>query len=446
MINLQGLRGEHMKQPLIILSFDGMDTRDLEYLKKKPNFSRFLKDASGSKHVKTIYPSVTYAAHASIITGCYPKRHGIVDNTKVQPQRYETPDWYWFSKDVKVKTLYDVAKDEGYSIAALLWPTTGRANIDYNMPEIFSNRKWTSQLMVSLYAGTPGFQFKMVSKYDHLRDGKSQPALDHFTSAVTVDTILNEQPDMLLVHLTDLDSIRHLYGHDSQEAYKALDRHDERLGRFLDALSSHEKYNHAFKVILGDHSSIDVTHGISLNGKLLEWSYLSRGVNGFTDIQVISKSCDGSAYIYLNEPSVAAVLKEKLESLVCDHTDKMSLFYQPDITNMGADPKAFAMLEATPPYHFVDDDFVPLIKPITEIPYYKGKAITAVHGFYPQKEAYDTCFYISGPGIIPLKEIEQVSLVDISPTLAGLLKWDLPDTDGQSKHLQLLQEDIDETN
>ena len=139
-----------MKTPLIILSFDGLSTKDLDYVATLPGFKRFLDEASGSKHVMSVYPSITYAAHASIITGCYPKRHGIVDNTKVEPQRYESPDWYWYQKDLQVPTLYDVAHQNNYQVAALLWPTTGRSKIAYNMPEIFSNRKWTSQIMVSI--------------------------------------------------------------------------------------------------------------------------------------------------------------------------------------------------------------------------------------------------------------------------------------------------------
>ncbi len=126
-----------MKKPLIIISFDGLATEDIAYLREKPGFKRFLAHASGSAHVKSIYPSVTYPAHASIITGCYPRRHGIVDNTKNQPERYQNPDWFWYKKDIKVETLYEIAKQKGYSVGALLWPTTGRADIDYNMPEIF---------------------------------------------------------------------------------------------------------------------------------------------------------------------------------------------------------------------------------------------------------------------------------------------------------------------
>jgi predicted AlkP superfamily pyrophosphatase or phosphodiesterase len=440
-----------MKKAMVILSFDGLDTKDIAYLKAKPGFKRFLEQAAGSDEVNSIYPSVTYAAHASIITGCLPNRHGIVDNTKVQPQRFENPDWYWYQKDIKVPTLYDLAKQNDYTVAALLWPTTGRSKIDFNMPEIFSNRKWTSQMMVSLYAGTPGFQVKMVKRHDHLRKGKLQPFLDNFTTAVTLDTIHEHQPDMLLVHLTDLDSIRHYHGHDSKEASEALDRHDSRLTQILDVLSAYEKYNDCYIVILGDHSSKDVTHGISMNGWFKQMNFLeyksvdAKGVNQFTEVDVFAKSCDGSCYIYLYSELLEREIEEKIMKLAAENPHLFSVHKQPIISDLGADPQAFLMLEAKAPYHFVDDVTDPFVLPIQDIPYYIGKIKTAVHGFSPELDDYKTCFYIKGPGIKPGTHLGKMSLIDIAPTLAPLLDFDLNDVDGHSKHKDLLEEATHET-
>lgn len=445
-----------MKTPLVILSFDGLSTKDLEYLTNRPGFKRFLSDAAGSKQVKTVYPSITYAAHASIITGCFPKRHGIVDNTKVEPHRYESPDWFWYQRDIQVPTLYDVAHDNGYKVAALLWPTTGRSKIAYNMPEIFSNRKWTSQMMVSVYAGSPMYQLGLVKKHDHLRDGKKQPALDHFTTACTLDTIQQYQPDMLLVHLTDLDSIRHLHGHNSPEALEALHRHDERLNQILDALAAHEKYNHAYIVILGDHSSKDVTEGISVNAKLKSLGYLKhitepdevleeKNLLGFrktrdakeiegvqlTQIKAYAKSCDGACYIYGFDEALRGEVLADLERVFVDMPE-VKLYDHDTLVAKGADPTAWCMLEATPPYHFVDDIIEPWILPVAEIPYYKGASVTAVHGFDPDIPDYNTVFYVRGPHIEPHVELPEMHLVDIAPTLADLMGWSLPDVDGES--------------
>ncbi|MDO4595305.1 MAG: alkaline phosphatase family protein, partial [Tissierellia bacterium] len=68
-----------MKSKMYIISFDGLSKVDMNYLKKKPNFKKFLKDASFCFNVKSIYPSITYPAHTSISTGNFPNKHGIVN-------------------------------------------------------------------------------------------------------------------------------------------------------------------------------------------------------------------------------------------------------------------------------------------------------------------------------------------------------------------------------
>ncbi len=94
---------------LILISLDAVGMEDLKILKNLPNFSALLKRGSLITDVESIYPSLTYPAHTSIITGKYPKHHGIINNTKLE-RNLNHPDWYWYHKDIKGKTLYDVAE------------------------------------------------------------------------------------------------------------------------------------------------------------------------------------------------------------------------------------------------------------------------------------------------------------------------------------------------
>ena len=113
--------------------------------------------------VDSVYPSITYPAHTTIVTGRYPCHHGVVNNTKIQPGR-KSPDWYWQRKYIRGTTLYDEARSKGMTTAALLWPVTAKAKITYNVPEIFANRPWTNQILTSLANGTPMYQFRLNQK------------------------------------------------------------------------------------------------------------------------------------------------------------------------------------------------------------------------------------------------------------------------------------------
>lgn len=105
---------------LVVISLDSMGFRDLdEFREFIPHLDQLIKRGTWVKRVRGIFPTLTYPSHTSIITGQYPAIHGIVNNTKIQPQR-ESPDWYWYRKDVKAMPLYDVAREAGLTTAAFL--------------------------------------------------------------------------------------------------------------------------------------------------------------------------------------------------------------------------------------------------------------------------------------------------------------------------------------
>ena len=96
------------KPKMLVISLDAVGSGDIEKAMELPGFARFFDGASRCMSVHSVYPSITYPAHTSIVTGRYPVHHGIVDNTKIQPNR-KSPDWYWQRKYIRGTTLYDEA-------------------------------------------------------------------------------------------------------------------------------------------------------------------------------------------------------------------------------------------------------------------------------------------------------------------------------------------------
>ena len=157
------------KKHLIVISLDAMGFRDLNELRNLvPHLDQLIRRGTWVKRVRRIFPTLTYPSHTSIITGQYPVTHGIVNNTKIQPRR-QSPDWYWYRKDIKSTPLYDVARQAGMTTAAFLWPVTAGSKITYNLAEIFPNRIWTNQVLVSLKASSPLFLMYLNHKYGKLR-------------------------------------------------------------------------------------------------------------------------------------------------------------------------------------------------------------------------------------------------------------------------------------
>ena len=424
-----------LTEHLIIISFDCLSALDLPILKALPHFQEFLSNGALVEQVETVYPSVTYACHSTIVTGNYPKRHGVVSNTLLQPG-WSSPDWNWYRDCIRGTTLYDEAKKAGMTTAALLWPVTAKANIDFNMPEIFANRPWQNQIIVSLMNGTPRFQWELNQLYGSIRKGLQQPHLDDFVLASTVHTIKTRKPNLLMVHFTDLDTQRHDHGFSSNEALAALQRHDTRLGRMIEALKESGIYEDSTVILLGDHSALDEHTAIRPNVLLRQQNLITTGTNGkVKNWKAFCKSCDGSAYIYLKDQADTETLskvKQLLDSLL-DNPDSgiESILTGAQAAAKGADGTCAFMLEARSGYYFLEDLEGEYSNTITAKDVKADHKYTlATHGYSPEKENYRTIFMAAGKGINPIT-IPFCRLVDEGPTFARLLGVSLGETDGR---------------
>ncbi|EKN65681.1 type i phosphodiesterase/nucleotide pyrophosphatase family protein [Neobacillus bataviensis LMG 21833] len=420
---------------LIIISFDCLSALDYPILKDLPHFQTILKNGTYVEKVETIYPSVTYPCHATIVTGNYPNRHGVINNTLLQPGN-PSPDWNWYRDCIHGTTLYDEAKLANLTTAALLWPVTGKANIDYNMPEIFANRPWQNQILVSLMNGTPSFQLELNKCFGHIRKGLKQPELDDFVLESTVHTIKTKKPNLVMVHFTDLDTQRHEHGFSSTEAIAAIHRHNLRLGRILEAIYEAGIYENSTVVALGDHSALDENKAVNLNVLLHKKNFITTNAKGkVINWLAYCKSCDGSAYIYINDKQDSATIKEVkqlVDSLLDDPDSGIEQVLTGDqAAAKGADGSCAFMLEASHGYYFLEDIEGEYIKTISREDAAADKKYTlACHGYSPEKEDYGTILMAVGKGINQTT-LPSIRLIDEGPTFARLLGVSLGNTDGR---------------
>ncbi|OUC02510.1 alkaline phosphatase family protein [Bacillus thuringiensis serovar medellin] len=420
---------------VIILSFDCLSALDFPILQKLPHFQSLIKKGTVVEKVEPIYPSVTYPSHSTIVTGNYPNKHGVVSNTLLQPGR-ESPDWHWYRKSIKGTTLYDEARKANLTTAALLWPVTGRANIDYNLPEIFPNRPWQNQVLVSLFSGSPLYQLDLNRRFGHIRNGLSQPELDDFVLASAVHTIQTKKPNVMFVHFTDLDTQRHYHGFESNETTVAIQRHDERLGKIIQALKESDLYEESTIIALGDHSALSENKSIQLNVLFHQRGLISLNKKGkLVDWKAYCQSCDGSAYVYVKDKNDTDTIREVqllLEELLQNKQNGIEFILHDEAAkDCGADGNCLFMLEAREGYYFTENYTGDFIKEITEKDVTPSKKYTfGTHGYSPTKPNYETIFIAAGKGIKSGFTVPYMRLIDEGPTIARLLGLHLGETDG----------------
>ena len=84
-----------MKNKLFVFMIDALCEIDVAYMRTLPNFGSLLERGSLVEEMLPVYPSFTYPCHVSIMTGCYPDRHGISHNEMVKAGVHPVP---WFTR------------------------------------------------------------------------------------------------------------------------------------------------------------------------------------------------------------------------------------------------------------------------------------------------------------------------------------------------------------
>lgn len=411
---------------LVVISLDSLGFRDLNELRELvPNVAKLMDRGTWVKRVQGIFPTLTYPSHTSIITGQYPAVHGIVNNTKLQPQRL-SPDWYWYRKDIKSVPLYDVARKAGLTTAAFLWPVTAGSKIDYNLAEIFPNRIWTNQVLVSLKASSPWFLMQMNHRYGQLRRGIKQPWLDDFITACAVDTLKNKRPDLTLIHLVDMDSMRHRYGVRSSAAKAALQRLDGRVARIIRATKDAGTFDQTNFVVLGDHYQINVHKMIHLNQLFAKHGWLTP-VDGKTTYKgnwwVTAKTCDGETYVYTR----GRVDQGEVKAVIARAEGVAHIYDGAAAVKRGADPRCAFLVEAQPGYYFTDEVNRPaVVEDVDPASLGTHDRYRGVHGYGPDQPNYFTTAVFAGPDVQAGATVAGAHLVDEGPTFAALLGLTYP--------------------
>ncbi|KAF0092149.1 MAG: type I phosphodiesterase/nucleotide pyrophosphatase [Fusobacteria bacterium] len=392
---------------LIIISLDSLSEEDLEYLKLQENLKSLLPQGTLVTKVTPPFVTNTYPIHTSVITGCYPEKHGIIDNLVHDPGN-DKPEWHWYRKYIKTTTLYDQANLRGQKTLSILWPVTARANISYNMPEIFPTKLHQNQKVMSLLNGSFFMQLIGFLKYGGKLNGKRQPALDNFSVKMLTTTLEKKKPNLALIHLIETDSNKHKHGLKAKRTKESLKRMDSHIGTIMNTLNKIDRnYN---IIIFSDHSSLPIEKTINPNDYLKELKIKTPTKKGDKDWEAWFKTCGGTTFLYLkdkNNWALKDIIIEHFEILIKDKPEIFRrLLSQEEMKESGFLQKAAFGIEAPVGVEYHND----------------GNKFLANHGYTNQNEKYKVFYFIRGEGIRKNKKLEGGSLLDITQLACRQLK------------------------
>ena len=264
---LKGLHTINIKESklmLILISFDGVHYNDLK-LTDLPNVQKIIKNGLFVKRLETVFPSVTWNIHTSVVTGQKPEKHRIYGNSVFNRDTNEGGNYSKMSLGpkeelVKVPTFYDKMALDGKKIAAVCWPLTqGAKNIDMNLPEFYTQEEFDNYSTKEFFDELKEKGFN-VDRYGEWSEKHSLgPLQDSLTAEIIEYIIKNKKADVILGHFLLYDSFQHDFGVGSPEALWALRYIDSLIGRIMDTAEA-EKIENLNFMVFSDHGHSNIKY------------------------------------------------------------------------------------------------------------------------------------------------------------------------------------------
>jgi hypothetical protein len=204
----------------LVISVDGLRP-DVLLRADAPALRGLMRRGSFSMWAKTTASAVTLPAHASMLTGVSPSKHGIEWNSDIPLARPV------YSRRA---TLFEIAHEAGYSTAMI----AGKS------------------------------KFSALAKPGTL-DWFFVPETTVVSDRVVADTAMSvierHAPRVLFVHLPGVDGAGHADGWGSDTQLAAVAEADRHVGRLLDALRKRGVLDSTFILVTSDHGGAGTSHG-----------------------------------------------------------------------------------------------------------------------------------------------------------------------------------------
>lgn len=458
----------------LLVSLDGVSYDSIlrmvrHYPAQVPHLRRLIRRGF-LRPVQSTFPSMTWPNHVSLVTGQYPRHHGVLGNrwledffTLMYPYTTDLtePDRY-----IRTPALYDLAARRGWRTAALNWPSTQKAkNIYYNLPEIMG----TSRLSYRYTSKPLRREILRMWRREFSRSGKAAVKRSELKvllgrigakERIETDMLMRDiairlvaprrgrarvRPRILLLHFVLPDSLLHTYGPHPWVERWGLEQMDRLIGQVIQAYKRAKIWRKTAVFVTSDHGFLRITHSINIRRL-----FTREGVSRFRSMgrrnrrreRVLSFVNGHAAFLYVKPdyvskyvPKIMKVLRspryrECIEAVLTpDEYSKMGL---PLVDKTDSD-KLRAGIHAGSPTLIAVSRAHCLFRTShrsRRIILKHKKYSFGAHGYFPHRRPMWTFLLGSGAGVRArgwrrYQQRRPVYIVDVAPTIAHLmgLRW-----------------------
>lgn len=381
-----------------------------------PHLRELLKGGTHANGVNSVFPSMTYPSHTTIVTGVQPAKHGVYSNGIYEPLG-PTGKMYWNDSSIHTPTIWGALHNKGFKVAALLWPVSANAPVDYNIPDIGS----MGEVIRETYSKPTGLisdlKKEVFAGADKIEYGKDQNV-----ARIAAYVIQKDQPSLMTIHFFSVDHAEHMQGRTGDMVSAAIKDADEGVGIIEDALKQQGIWDNTVIIVTGDHGFLNVTTSVHPNVWLKNAGLLTDVKKD--DWKAQFYTVGGSAYLHLKDPddrATLAAVKKVLQSLSDSVQKLFRVIDTKQMKSIGGNPESALALSGENGASFGGNFSGEAVLP--------GKGGT--HGYFPDFKEIQTGFIAYGPGIQPDGLVQVMNLRDIAPIVARILNIQFPSADGR---------------
>lgn len=436
--------------PVLMVSIDGLKpeyiTQADAHGMKIPYLRTLIANGAYADGVIGIWPTVTYPSHTTLITGVWPAEHGIYNNLQFDPLQNFSGAWNWYAPEIRVPTLWTAAHQAGMKTASVGWPVSvGATDVDYLIPEYWRSANPSGgsgtlnpldRLLIAALA-RPGKLMATLepSAGPYMMGNDTSIGGDEAKTRYAIEILRRYKPALLTLHLSSLDDAQHAHGPFSPEACADLEALDGMMARL--AAAAHAANPSAVLVLVSDHGFMRITHLVNLAVPFIQAGLIDASVNPATKAVTVNAwkaepwAAGGMAAIMLHDPDDTATRQQVstlLSTLAADPNSGVAqVLDRTEIARRGAFPGAAFLVVFKPGYYFGPAPSGDLVTPI---PGTRGS-----HGFSPEYPEMHSSFFAVGAGIAHHRDLGVVDMRQIAPTVARILKVQLPTAKAEPLHV-----------
>ncbi|MCE1246723.1 MAG: alkaline phosphatase family protein [Firmicutes bacterium] len=417
-------------------------------------------------NAETVFPTATFAAQASGLTGVYPCRHGIMSNMWMDRRGEETPVYDYTG------SFFDAAKVYRYNLIG--FPTLVFADtVETGLAD-----SHLSDGVKTIYQAAAENNLTSVTAFHQFEKGASRRVrprpsdmiryffgnyfpgqFEVFDESMTTRLITDMQehgtPDIIFIYFAPADGTDHWQGEKGQEKYLE-EVINFKLERIIEFIKEKREPDSTLYVVYGDHGHSDVSedkeHCISV-----KWmSSVIGSVPGFERIShhsargkdALIAPEGGMAAIYLKKPGCPnwgvlpdeEICRKTAENFIREGNGRLgavayrtgeSLEYRLLAGNNPMNINTDAIIsKINREYRHINAPDVMLFSNYSEGWHFYKQPLMATHGnINPGDLEIPVIFY--GKGIKSKIDTIPVQIVDIAPTIASAMGFSMDNTDGK---------------